>query len=193
MSDLFDYEEQNTPEENPNSDNLIKKLSQSAKALGFLEEDLAQLEKKAKEVKKQIDQYREQIIPEIMDELGMSDFTTNTGIRVKVEPKIFASLPKGNELEGLNWLRNNGQAGIIKQRITVEFSIGQDGVAKELFTELLEKGYLTRNEQTVHPQTLSSFVRRELQDGREVPMETLGAFSKRVAKIELSKKTEKFE
>ena len=49
--------------------------------------------------------------------------------------------------------------------------------------DLRQKGYTVNSKMGVHPMTLISHVKERLKNGDQVPLETLGLFAGRVAKI----------
>lgn len=84
---------------------------------------------------------------------------------------------------GLKWLVDNGQSGLIKNRISLTLERGKDENARRLAAELREKGLEPELTSWVEPQTLSKCVREMLEAGTDVPFEPLGVFDQQVAKV----------
>lgn len=136
---------------------------------------------KAKDVLKDLCEFK---VPELMDSIGLEEFKTRTGVRIKVEEKIRASIPKARTLEAFAWLRENNHAALIKRFVKVEFGKGEDEKADELLKELAKLGFSGEQDASVHAQTLAAFVRERLKDGKELPLDLFGVYRQRVSKVE---------
>lgn len=160
-------------------DHLASLAADQKKAMDRVEEKEAEL-KKAKEALREI---AETQIPEVMDELGLEEFSTKDGLKITVKENIRASITKANLVEAIQWLRKNGHEKIITHEFTAIPADPEE--AKKLRATL--KGFHATEKPSVHPSRLSSFVRSKLEAGEEVPMDLLGVFRQRVAKIEVKK------
>lgn len=159
----------------------LKQLSELARAQLDAETALAEAEKNVKLRKDELKVIKEQMIPELMDEMGMEDFTTTEGIKITVKEDIRASITAANAPEAFRWLRDNGHANLIKRKITVTPANDEQG------TEVLDRlaGLEVEDKPSVHPMTLSAWVREMLRDGKDIPMEPFGVFRQRVSKVEV--------
>ena len=85
----------------------------------------------------------------------------------------------------LQWIENNGGKEIIKSTLTAEFEKGAGNLErKNMAAEALsEMGVPFIDAETVHPMTLAAFAREKLKGGEEVPIESLGLYAGRQAKI----------
>jgi hypothetical protein len=63
------------------------------------------------------------------------------------------------------------------------FGMGKEKRAGDLLTFLLKKGYEAESKEYVHSQTLSAFVREQIEAGRKIPMDLLGVFQYDEAKV----------
>jgi hypothetical protein len=122
-------------------------------------------------------------LPELMDSLGLEEFRTATGLKIEVKEMIRASIPKPREAEAFAWLRANNHDALIKRSLVVSFGKGEDDEANTLGTQLTEEGYSFDDKQAVHAQTLSAFVREQLEKGKEIPIDLLGVFRQRKSKV----------
>lgn len=129
----------------------------------------------------------ERDLPALMEELGMEMFQTSSGLVIKIKETIRASIPKSCKGRALDWLREDGHGALIKRAISAEFGRDEDAAAEKLAEELLARGYLVEDDASVHPSTLSAFVREALADGREIPMDLLGVFRQRKSVIEIGR------
>ena len=72
-------------------DDTLKQLSYQAVELRKLEARMEKLADETKEVKRKADHIRQEIIPELMDEAGVTDFRLSDGTKVSVKEKIQVS------------------------------------------------------------------------------------------------------
>lgn len=175
------------------SPDVMKRLGGLAVKLGQLILEQEELEDRLKDVKKQIVQYQETLLPEVMDEIGLSDITTKGGLRIEMREEVRASLPKdeGKRLAAFRYLRDTGNDGIIKRQFVINY--GRDSAQwAEAFAEMLEKAEIKEHAtveqmETIHQQTLLKFLREQLDSHEEVPLESFGAFVQRFARIKRGK------
>lgn len=129
----------------------------------------------------------EQRIPAKLAELGVKSLKLEDGSSVEVKDVIRASIPKDPDKEAaaFNWLRDNGHEDLIKNTLTASFGKGEHELAERAATALMAatNGQGVERKMTVHAQTLGAFVREQLEKGKPVPLDTLGAFISTVAKI----------
>ena len=156
-----------------------------------LAEEQARAEAKVKRIEADLNEAREQLkdlaerqVPELMDQIGIPEFKTNSGLSIKIAETIRASIPKARAPEAFSWLKNNGHAAMIKRLVSVAFGKGEDDQAEELRLKLA-KDYEVDDVASVHPSTLSAFVREKLSEGEDIPLDLLGVHRQRVAKIEI--------
>jgi hypothetical protein len=77
---------------------------------------------------------------------------------------------------------------MIKTEVSVEFGKTEHNRAKDLAVKLAQDGYFVDEKEGIHAQTLLAFVREKLRNGEEVPLETLGLYAGRTAKVKLAGK-----
>ncbi len=171
-----------------------KRLTALVLRMAQLELEEGDLEYKLKETQKELRQYRENLVPELMAELGSTLFRTALGgIEVEMKEELRASFPKDTtrQIQCFAWLKETGNDGIIKREVTIQY--GRDSIkwADELVQKLEEWGIgehgTLSQEWNINHQTLLAFLRRELKDGKNVPMEVFSAFVQRYAKIKRGK------
>lgn len=127
----------------------------------------------------------EKKLPEAMELLGMSSFTTTSDISIEVSEKIRASLAPENRPKAFTWLEENGYGGIIKSEVVVVFKRHQIDEAKKFADELRQKGYLANLERKIEPSTLTAFIKENLAQGKDIPLDIFGVFRQRIAKVEV--------
>lgn len=122
-------------------------------------------------------------IPDIMDELGMQSFKLADGSTLDVKTSINASISEDNKPAAFAWLTEHEKDGIIKTKVTSEFGKGEIEAAREAVKALTEAGFGAMLDQSVHPMTLKSFVKEQLEEGVNIPLEVFGVFEFKEAKI----------
>lgn len=159
---------------------LADQLMEARARIETLEADLAA----AKQVEKRLE---EETIPSLMDELELGEVTTSTGLTIRVANKMNTKQLTERHGAALQWLRDNGEAGVIKTAVSVPFGAGALADAEQLIERLAGEGFIATKSVVVHPQTLGALLTRKLEDGVDVPLDTFGAYQRRVAKVEVRK------
>lgn len=161
----------------------LAQLQDLAEQQAKAEAEVARIEADLNAARERLKDLSERRVPELMDEIGLGDFTTRTGLKITIEETIRASIPKPRSYEAFTWLINNNHAALIKRSVSVDFGKGEDEKAKELEAYLSKQGYAPENNANVHSQTLSAWVREKLKMGEEIPLDLFGVFRQRVSKI----------
>jgi hypothetical protein len=162
----------------------LKQLSQLADELLGTQERILALEAQLAEAQKRAVHLAEHAIPELMEEFGLADFTTEEGTSIKVADSVHAHLSEANKDDAFDWLDENGFGGLIKRTVFVGFSKEDETRAKALAGTLDSEGYAVKTTRDVHAATLKAWVKRRLEEGEEVPMKLFGVHVRRVAKVE---------
>ncbi len=126
-------------------------------------------------------------IPEIMKTLGMSEFKLTDGSIVSVKSDVKCGITEANKPAAFAWLEEKNFDGIIKTKVNTEFGKGEIEQARAALKLLEDAGFHGSMDRSVHPATLKSFVKEQLEDGTNIPIETFGIFEFDVAKIKLPK------
>lgn len=181
MSELPDYSAFDAA---PDTDSMSD-LAGLARDLQDAEHAKAEAEDEVREHGRRIRDLKENRIPELMAELGLSEIKLEDGSKLTVGTKVRASIPKARAGLAMQWLADNGYADIVKHQVVVDAGKGD---ASELITSIESAGYMARDEQAVHPATLAKFVRDRLDEGEDVPLELFGAHVFNEAKLSKPKK-----
>jgi len=126
---------------------------------------------------------REETIPSAMQELGLEEIKLDTGQKLSVKQDVYAAIPTGQKEQAFTWLEQNGFGGLIKVEVTADYRKGEADAALQLFQELQERGLQVEFGQSVHAQTLKAFLREQLANGTNVPLDIFGARPVWTAKI----------
>lgn len=166
----------------PSSDGLAQ-LSELTTDLYLAEIAAAEAAEAAKEAQAKVRDIAEHRIPELMIQLGMSEFTTTNGIKLKINDVYRASIPKARRDEAHAWLDEHDEGGMIKNNVIVGFGRDQGEAAGSLLTDLTNQGFNVKNEEKVESSTLRAWVKRQLEAGADIPMDLFGAAQIKQAKI----------
>jgi len=161
----------------------LKQLSQLANELLGAQESILALEAQLAEVQRRAVHLSEHAIPELMQEFGFTDFTTDEGMSIKVANAIHAHIAEARKDAAFNWLDANGHGGMIKRRVVVGFGKESEDKARELAEALGDDGYAVKTEREVHASTLKAWVRQQLEDGEDIPLDVFGVQVQRITKV----------
>lgn len=162
----------------------LKQLSQLANELLGTQERILALEAELAGAQRRAVHLAEHAIPELMEEFGLADFTTDEGASIKVADSVHAHITEEKKNDALDWLDGNGFGGMVKRRVVVGFGKDAEDKARTLAETLDNDGYAVKTEREVHAATLKAWVRRRLEEGEELPMDLFGVHVRRVAKVE---------
>lgn len=153
----------------------------------MLENSLAEIDDQRAEVAEELRRVREVDLPLAMEEVGLESFSLTTGEKVEIKKTIKASIPASERDRAFAWLRDNGHGSLIKNEAVASFGRGEDKKAQQLVKFCTTNSIEVNRKESVHPQTLSAFVREQLEAGTRIPMETLGVIQLQEAKIKRRK------
>lgn len=160
----------------------LSQLSLLAEEQAAATAEVARLEALLETARANLRGYAEQKVPELMDQIGLSEFATASGLRIKIQETIRASIPKAAAFRAFAWLRENGHAAMIKRTLSVALGKGEEERAEKLHA-MLDAEFEVSDVENVHPSTLAAFVREKLQEGEEVPIDLFGVYRQRVSKL----------
>lgn len=129
-----------------------------------------------KALKEEQEKIEEAHIPQVMDQLGMSDFKLKDGSKIELTPTFQGTLVVKDEDQRkyqLGWLVANEGQDLIKNTFTLTFPKGRDEEAKALRELLKEYEFDFTVDETVHAGSLGSFIKAMIKKGKEVPLDTL--------------------
>jgi hypothetical protein len=150
-------------------------LIAAAKRQQKLEQEIVSLETQLKETKELQRFQQTEVVPGMMQELGINSFELDNGYKVSIKDEYYAKIPEAFQYECFEWLRKNELDGIIKTAVSLNFGKGEDEEAQGLIDWMTENGLTPNVKETVHPQTLKAFVKERLSNGLELPVEYFGA------------------
>jgi hypothetical protein len=169
------------------SDKGLSKVSRLAEELIDKEEEVKEAEARLKILKEQSRDIAERQLPDAMAEVGMAKFVLTDGSEVTVKPYYSAKIGEDKRDECFNWLQDHGHEALIKDEVSVTFNKGEHERAEEFKTQLEQQGIEYNGKMGVHPQTLTAFVREQVESGAEFPLELFNVYIGQIAKVKRSK------
>lgn len=128
------------------SDEDLHKIADLAAEQVRLADEVEQAEKELKRLKRELQAIEMSSLPLAMEAVGLKEITLKDGSKVTIKEDLYASITQKKKDEAHEWLRENGFGDLIKE--------------------------ITREQ--VHPQTLKAFIREQVSQGRDIPLETFG-------------------
>lgn len=147
----------------------IRELKALANRQLQLEQAVATIEATLSEVKEQLQQVQTVLLPQAMQELGISEFKLDNGHKISVQPFYSCSLIEGLEDKAFAWLRDRGHGDIIKHEIKVDFKMKEDQQAEQLRALLAEQGFTYSDKASIHSSTLRAWIRGQYESGELPP------------------------
>jgi hypothetical protein len=127
-------------------------------------------------------------LPAMLDELGLEEFKTKSGLKITVKENIVAGISADNKPEAHDWLDKNGHSGLLKRQVAVMFNKDQAEMASCLANQLSSRFPGVSTTMNVHPSTLKAWAKEMLAGGKDFPLELFGVQRLRVAQIHEAKK-----
>jgi hypothetical protein len=132
---------------------------------------------------------QERQIPSLMDEIGIAQFTTTTGLNIAISEKLRISVPKANKKAAMEWIEEHGGEALIKRLFTIQFGKGDEKWARKFQRDLNQRKKKVNCVITVDcpAATTKKFITDQLESGTEVPLQLFGGYHQRQSKIEVKK------
>ena len=175
-------------EDNSGAD--LSKIINLADQVVGIEETISGLEEALKAHKSELHILRTKTLPDALSEVGMSDFTTEAGVKIKIDDFVSGGLPREGEKRdiAIRELEKIGGADLMRDDLSVTFDKSQHNEALSLRASLEEQGLAVKFGSNIHASTLHAFIREKLRAGEAVDYEKIGLYVGRIAKITIPKK-----
>jgi len=161
----------------------VKSISDKCNQLKNLKSQVEEQEEKLSLLKNKARDLEERVIPEMMQEAGVSLLKLADGSTVEVKPFYAAKIPESRVEEAFSWLRGKGFEDLIKNTVTASFSRGQDNQVSELIKVCEDNGFAYNKKEKVEPMTLKAFVKEQVETGKELPFDLFGVYIANKTKI----------
>lgn len=169
------------------ADDQLQKISMLAEIAAALEESIEATEANLKASKEKLRDVIENLLPNAMAEVGMVKFTLKDGSEINVKPFYSAKIDDANREAAFDWLMEHGHDAIIKQEFNVKVDKGDTETANVLQEYLKEHKMSFSGKTGVHPQTLTAFVKEQVESGADFPLDLFNVYIGQIAKIKRSK------
>ncbi len=165
------------------TDKEISQVAELATRQLQLERKVADAEVALEELKEELSHVQSELLPDAMAEAGVESFTLANGYTVSIKSAVFASIPEKFKEQAFTWLRAHNASSLIKNQFTLQFGKGDDDKADKLKQILEAQGLEADVKQAVHPMTLKAYIREQLEQGVEFPMDIFGATVKNFSNV----------
>ena len=166
-------------------DKKLDELSEKVNRVANLEEQILDAEITLQELNKKYHTLAFEEIPDLFDELGLSQLKLSDGTSITIKRRYLASITEENKGNCFKWLKINNHDSIIKHDITVNLKKGEKKEATKIIGILKKIGVTFKDKEHIHPKTLEAFVKEQIENGEKFPQETFKVFPLRQAKVKL--------
>lgn len=131
---------------------------------------IAQAEAEVERLNKERETLEFGVLPALMDEARLREFTLDDGYKILRDEAVFVSLSKDNAPTACAWLTKHGYGAIVKTQFEIVIPKGPEAPKVAAFVRtLLAKNKLEfQYSQGVHPQTLKAFVKESIEQCRKL-------------------------
>ncbi len=171
-------------------DNIeITDIAKQCVMLKEKEDEITELEEKLKAKKAEADDIGSRIIPELLQEQGLSEIKLADGSKVSVKKRFRATLPKDDvkRESDYQWLRDQGLGDIIKNNVSVSFGKGEDNKANQLVDLAVANGFTPQQKSDVAWNTLTALYEERVKAGLDMPSDVFSLWIKDETKISRKK------
>jgi hypothetical protein len=172
------------------SPDMIEKIKALALRARTREKAVAMLSNSLAEAKRQLDHVLTVELPELMDQAGIPSVTITDGnnvytvnVKTSYNANIAASWDQERRKAAFDWLDNHGHGSLIKTEVVTSFPRDDRDQVAEFIGYLDEAGHSYMKKEGVHAGTLSSWLKEMITSGRTPPLDVIGGYVERVAKI----------
>lgn len=162
-------------ETKPQETDALKRVVELAKQLVEVTERVEGLEESLQKAKTLQRQIETEHLPELMRELELTSMSLADGMRLELKDEFDCGITVANHKAALRWLDDNKFGSIIKTKVQVAFSRDDRAAALALSASATKFIKARRVDtscemlETVHPQTLKSFLKEEMSKGTNIP------------------------
>jgi hypothetical protein len=182
----YDYSGHDGFDEADQSD-VLGRISKLADIMHETDKEIAKTELIVKQLKEKHRQIAEEQLPELFEQVGQRELRTLRGLPLKLKNKIHTNISKGRKAAAIAWLDANGQGGMIKRSVIIEFDKTQKEKVEALVRLIGRSWPQNYTDLNVHPATVKAFVTRQLAEGKKIPADVFGIHCVDVVEITSSK------
>ena len=186
MADRNSFDDLLLEEGQKQQDEALGKVGELCAELELTRDEISSLEHKLKKLKETEQDLSSKQVPDALAAAGLSGVKMPSGKSVMTKESWKASVPnpetardKDAAIERakriLDWVTANGGASIIKHQIHVPLGPREADKASIILEAIEKAGFRAVNLETIHPQTLGSWLGQKEESGVDIP-ENLGAY-----------------
>ena len=179
---LQDEMKKDSEVKNVNEKNM-EDLSKLIKEQITLEDEIDELEGFLSRAKEDLRVISQETIPELMFQMNCKTHELLDGSKIEVKPFYSAKIEPENKEAAFKWLHDTNNEDIIKNEVIASFTKGEDEKAVKATELLIKEGYDVMKKESVHHSTLKAFVKKEIENGVNIPYSTFGIFVGNKTKI----------
>lgn len=165
------------------SEDALAQLSELAEEQQRRIAAVDQAEKRLETAQKGLREVAEEMIPELMINLGIEEFTTLGGLKISIKEQWRASIRADFKAAGYQWLRDNGHSAIIKRIVKVQFGMGEDDMAQKAIDALEAQLLPVEDSNSIPWQTMARLAKDMREEGLDLPEELFSVHLQRISKI----------
>jgi hypothetical protein len=159
----------------------LSELAKEIEKQMAMEKEVEELRAQLKDKEDQLRELSEKTIPTIMDEIGLSSFSLNSGTKIETYCFFRGTFNEENAENALDWLRETGNEGIVKYQFSINAS---DKEVLEKVRDISKTDSVSLQiKPTIHPSTLSAFIREQVSSGADFPQELFKTYIGRKTRI----------
>lgn len=168
----------------------LERIARAGKRVQDIEASILTLEQGIADRKKELQDLRTKIIPDLLRSIGMNSFSLADGSVVELKDELFPDIPAAKREAAYEWLRENGHGDLIKHEIKVTFGMGEDLEALTIRKMLHEHNSPLNftEKETILAQSLRAWVREQERRGTELPNDLFSVHRVTTAHLKTSKK-----
>jgi len=158
-------------------------VSELVSTIQDTQDQIEEIEDKLKAKKEVYRRLTEDDLPSKFASMNISKMEMENGDKIEVKPIYRGHISKKNQDQAYTWLRKNNHADLIKNEVKATFGKGEDALAIHTKEFLNAKGLSFTDRESVHPQSLSAFIREQTEKGKALPHDLLGIHIGQTTKI----------
>jgi hypothetical protein len=157
----------------PSQGSELSQLVKLGESLYDAEAEVLRLDAELKRAKARRDRIQNLLLPEAMEEIGITEFRTPTS-HFKVQEKLVVQPKAADRPLVLQALEEQGAGELIKTKLEVPFNRGEEEAVASVCEALGLLGRDYKQDRSVHPSTLKKHVKDLLSRGEPLNTELFG-------------------
>lgn len=163
---------------------FVQHITEVVQRLTRAQEQVSKLEEAYKLAKAVLDQIQCIELPDLLQEMGLEEFTTSSGLKVRLKSDVKVNITKENLPAAVRWMDEHGFGDLVKRAFHIQFGRDEAELAKKFASQLAEQAGLDVEEGLkIEPSTLKKFVRGQIADGGDLPTDLINVFEFRLAEV----------